>query len=295
MTKTNAKTATQAADAAAKAPSMASRRKAAAKVQINDPHALTEEAKARKAASAKANAKNPKASNQTAVAEPAKRGKRVLGAEDFPGETEKQMAKRLNRELEQEAKAEGTVRAYDQITVSGPHPQSAGYHMIGSSTNNAITVPSHKMVGALAEGAKLGASFKAFKAAWEEVKRTSTGKLAAGLDGRNAPHSAKSAADHNAAARGTNKADKVQSRKATETAKKAERKAAAQAKAAPKADDNRKITVLDKKFSYGRPESNRNVAWLACKGSKTVAEYAAKGGALKYLPRWVSAGAIKLG
>jgi hypothetical protein len=32
-----------------------------------------------------------------------------------------------------------------------------------------------------------------------------------------------------------------------------------------------------------------------CKASKTVAEYVQKGGKAKYLPRWVQAGAIKLG
>lgn len=294
MTKTNAKTATQAADAAAKAPSMASRRKAVAKVQINDPHALTEEAKSRKRASAAKNAEKPKASAQTAVPAQPRKGK-VLREEDFPGETSKQMKARIAKELAQESARDGTVRAADMITVSGPHPQSAGYYMVGISTNHAITVPGHKFIGKVAEAAKLGQSFRAFKELWEAEKKASPGKLAQGLDGRNAPHSSKAVGDRAAAAKGSNKTDKALVRKAAEQAKKAERKAAKAEKAAPKADDNRKITVLDKKFSYGRPESNRNTAWLACKSSKTVAEYAAKGGALKYLPRWVSAGAIKLG
>ena len=66
-------------------------------------------------------------------------------------------------------------------------------------------------------------------------------------------------------------------------------------KAAPKADDTRKITVLDKDFQFGREGTARNKAWLACIKAKTVSDYAKAGGALKYLPRWVAAGAITLG
>ena len=292
MTKTNAKTA----------------RSAKAAKPVVDKHELTPAAKARKAKSAEKMAKTPKASNQTGsvtlsaadkaqIAAEATNRKRpkVLGVRDLGGKPANEERAELNRELEQISKETGAVRAFDMITISGEHPQSNGFHMVGANANNAITVPSHKFVGELAEAGKLGMSFRNFKALWEDIKRKSTGKLAQGLDGRNAPHSAKAVGDHNAAAKGSNKADKVQARKAAETAKKAERKADRAAKAAPKADDNRKITIVDKKFSYGKEGSARNASWLACKGSKTVAEYAAKGGALKYLPRWVSAGAIKLG
>lgn len=274
-------------------------------------HLLSDADKAKGRAKAERMAGKAKASNQTAIPAAATdatnpdntvvpsrkpRGK-VLTEKDIAGNkpTAKELKAQLAKELAQEAAATGAVRASDMIAVSGPHPQSAGYHMVGTGPNNAVTVPDHQFVGKVAEAAKLGLSFRAFKEVFAEAKRTATGKLAQGLDGRSAPHSAKAAADHNSAARGTNKADKAQSRKATETAKKAERKAAAQAKAAPKADDNRKIAVLDKKFTYGKDGTARRASWDACKASKTVAEYAAKGGALKYLPRWVSAGAIKLG
>lgn len=115
--------------------------------------------------------------------------------------------------------------------------------------------------------------------------------LARGLDARNSPHSAKSVQDDRAKAKASNKTDKV----AEKAKKQVERKAERAAKAAPKADDARKITIVDKKFTFGREGTARNLSWLACTKAKTVADYAKAGGALKYLPRWVSAGAIKLG
>lgn len=252
-----------------------------------DKHALTEEAKSRKAASAAKNAKSPKASNQTAIE--AKPKAKVL----TKGKTKAETMRELDRELQQEAAKEGTVRARDQITVNENAPNTDQYRMVGTTDGQPLMIPQHKFVGALAEAAKKGSSFREFKAMWAEIQKNGTGKLANGLDGRSAPHCSKSVGDK--AAKGTNKADKVMARKATETAKKAERKTERAAKAPPKADDNRKIVVVDKKFSYGREGSARNAAWQACTASKTVAEYAAKGGALKYLPRWAAAGAIKLG
>lgn len=306
---TNATTATK-TRAAKKAQNPAQLKKLIAnpEVTIVDKHALTPAKKEKLAKQAQTMAKRPKASNQTAQlsaedqqqianeARDRKPGKVLTEADIAKGKpTAKQLKAQLAKELAAESATEGTVRAADMIAVSGPHPQSAGYHMVGTGPNNAVTIPDHKFVGALAEAAKLGNSYRAFTAMWKEIQRTSTGKLAAGLDGRNAPHSAKSVGDHNNAAKGTNRADKVQARKAAETTKKAARKAEKTAKAAPKADDNRKITILDKKFTYGREGSSRRQSWDAVKGSKTVADYAAKGGALKYLPRWAAAGAIKLG
>ena len=125
----------------------------------------------------------------------------------------------------------------------------------------------------------------------------SKAQLARGLDGRSAPHSAKAIADQNGKAGPAKlRKDEAKAKLASaKEAKKAERTAAKAAKAAPKADDNRKITVVDKKFTYGREGTARRASWGACKASKTVADYAKAGGALKYLPRWVAAGAIKLG
>ncbi len=131
-------------------------------------------------------------------------------------------------------------------------------------------------------------------AAVEATKREKAG-LAKGLDGRNAPHSAKCVADDRAKSRANNKADKAAEKAKAKAEKKAARVAERKAKAAPKADDTRKITIVDKKFTFGREGTARNMSWIACTKSKTVSAYAKAGGALKYLPRWEAAGAIKLG
>lgn len=134
-------------------------------------------------------------------------------------------------------------------------------------------------------GAKRVAEIEREKAA----KAKPVGHLAKGLDAQNSPHSVKAIADaKRKAAPAAKAAPKAAEKKAARTAERA-------AKAAPKADDNRKIVIVDKKFSYGKEGTSRRASWDACVKAKTVAEYAAKGGALKYLPRWVAAGAIKLG
>lgn len=109
--------------------------------------------------------------------------------------------------------------------------------------------------------------------------------MARGVSNRDAPHS-------RAALR---KARAAEATTAPAKERAVKRKAERASRAAPKADDTRKITVLNKAFTFGAEGTARNMSWLACKSSKTVAEYAAKGGALKYLPRWAAAGAIKLG
>ena len=116
--------------------------------------------------------------------------------------------------------------------------------------------------------------------------------MARGVNGQNSPQSSKALSDERAKAKASNKADKAQSSAKVRTEAK---KVARAAKAAPKADDDRQITILQKDFTFGREGSARNASWVACTKSKTVADYAAKGGALKYLPRWVAAGAVKLG
>lgn len=297
----NAKTKTATKAATAKG-------KKAAKV-VADPHALTPAAKERKAKSAQANARNPKASNQTAVptlsanekrgiaeeAQSRKRTKKVLGVEDLGGEAPRKTKARLNRELEAEAKAEGTVRAYDAILSVGAAPNTDSYVLVKSESDQTL-VPKHRFAGEVQTLAVVGGSYRAFKEAWKTAQKTAGGKLANGLDGRNAPHSSKAVADRaHGKAPASNKADKRAAVAKAQTEKKAARKAERAAKAAPKADDTRKITLVDKKYSYGKPGSARNASWLACTKAKTVADYAKAGGALKYLSRWVSAGAIKLG
>lgn len=121
--------------------------------------------------------------------------------------------------------------------------------------------------------------------------------MARGTDSRTAPHSAKAVADGRKAKAGAPAADRAQKKadkEAAKTAKKAERKA----KAAPKADDTRKLTIADKKFTFGGEGTARRACWDAAvkvaKAKGTAADYIAAGGKAKYLPRWVSAGAIKL-
>lgn len=118
---------------------------------------------------------------------------------------------------------------------------------------------------------------------------TATTKLARGVDAQNSPQSAKAVADNRAknaaAAKGAAPA------KAAKTAAKAERKAKSEAVNT----DSTKITILNKDFTFGREGSGRNLSWIAAKKAKTVGAYIAAGGARKYLARWQSAGAIKLG
>ena len=121
--------------------------------------------------------------------------------------------------------------------------------------------------------------------AQRDAKAAIRAGLAKGLDVHCAPHSAKAIQDDRLA------------RQAAAPAKvaKAVRMAKRATTASPKADDQRTIKLLDKAYTFGREGSSRNASWIACTKSKTVADYAAKGGALKYLPRWIAANAIQLG
>lgn len=124
-------------------------------------------------------------------------------------------------------------------------------------------------------------TFLAMQRAEEEAKKQ-TPKLANGVDARTAPHSAKAVSDAKKAA--------------TPAEKKAARKVAKAAKAAPKSDNNAKVTHVDKKFSFGGEGTARRASWDAfvkvAKAKGTVADYIAAGGKAKYLPRWRTAGAI---
>lgn len=170
-------------------------------------------------------------------------------------------------------------------------------HFVKSAGGDTLTFPTGAWTGAIREASEIGQSFAALKALVDALPKPTKGKaeLARGVESRKAPHSAKALSDANGAARGANKADKAALVAKAKATKAAARKAERTAKASPKADDTRKITVLDKKFTYGREGTARRAAWDACAKAKTVADYAAAGGALKYLPRWTAAGAIKLG
>lgn len=133
----------------------------------------------------------------------------------------------------------------------------------------------------------------------DQAKQKPIGHLARGLDGRNAPHSSKAVGDNRAAAKKlpgleeakahlTNAPKPAAAPKTDKAAKRAER-------AAPKAGDDRKITVLDKAFTFGAEGTERRQSWDKCAKAKTVADYLAAGGKAKYLPRWAGSGVIKLG
>lgn len=219
-----------------------------AKIQLNDPHGLTEEAKARKQASAQKGPKPGSArSNQSAVyahkeelvPQPTTKPKtkKVLGAEDFAHPTDKQMRAEIEADLRKIASETGAPRL-----------------------------------------AQLG--------------QKQPTQLARGINTRQAPHSAAALA----AGRAKAKPPKVEKKAPTP---KTQNQAAKTSKpAAPIAtDDARSITVTNKEYTYGRPGSARAAAWAVCAAptTKTVADYAQAGGKVKYLPRWVAAGAIKLG
>jgi len=161
------------------------------------------------------------------------------------------------------------------------------YIAVAAPGQTAILVPTNRFVGDLQKLGAVGKSFKAFADAWKVAKANPpAAKLANGLDGRSAPHSSKAVADSKA-----KEAPKAKPAAAKKEAKKAERVA----KAAPKADDTRAITILKKDFAFGRDGTARRDSWNKALKAKTAAAYIAAGGAAKYLPRWVAAGAIKLG
>lgn len=64
------------------------------------------------------------------------------------------------------------------------------------------------------------------------------------------------------------------------------------AQIANKMGDSVVLRVLDKKFTFGGEGTSRRASWDACLASKSVAEYRAKGGQQKYLPRWAKLGVV---
>lgn len=169
--------------------------------------------------------------------------------------------------------------------------QNVNRHVVvtnGVPTDASITYALSDETADLRKLAVKGGSMKALRAAVKALP-VREAKVAKGLDTRNAPQTMKAVADQ----RRAKSATKAPAKEAKATAK-AERKAARAAKAAPKADDTRKIKVLDKKFSFGGEGTSRRAAWDAVANGRTVAEFVKAGGKVKYLPRWVAAGAIAL-
>lgn len=178
------------------------------------------------------------------------------------------------------------------IITSVKNTTSGGDYIVVTANGKqpAITIPRSRFSAAIAKVAVVGGSYKAVDAAWQAEKANPPkAQLAKGLGAHNAPHAAKSVSDAAAKGRAAGKA-------APKTAPKAK---ATTAKAAPKGDDTRKIALLKKDFTFGGDGSARRTSWDICaaviKAKGTAGDYVNKGGKAKYLPRWVSAGAIKLG
>lgn len=174
------------------------------------------------------------------------------------------------------------------------HDRSGAHVVITSAADATLSYPRNRETAELRKVAVVGGSLKAVSAAIKAMPPKEA-TLAKGIDSRNAPHSVKAHADNKRAARGAKAEAPAKAPKADKATAKAERKAARAAKAAPKSDDSRKITIVDKKFTFGGEGTTRRASWDAVKSGSTVADYVKAGGKAKYLPRWVSAGAIKLG
>lgn len=190
----------------------------------------------------------------------------------------------------QTAKVSGTKAPTKSDVISAIKPVTSGgnYTVVEAPGQVSLTMKDTVITGAVRKLAVVGGSYKAVKDAYAvAVANPPKAGLAKGLDARSAPHSAKSVAD----AAGKGNPAKAPAKADKKAAKKAERAE----KAAPKGDDTRAIKILKKDFAFGREGSARRASWDACLKSGNVAAYAKAGGALKYLPRWASAGAIKLG
>lgn len=85
----------------------------------------------------------------------------------------------------------------------------------------------------------------------------------------------------------------VGDKKAAKPAAKVEAAPAAKPVAVKPEPPVQKITVLKRECPHAEG-SNRAASWAALLGSKDSREYAAKGGAHKYLARWASKGLITL-
>lgn len=187
-------------------------------------------------------------------------------------------------------KSAAKVTKSDVITVSKNAANGAAYLAVDAPGNPTLLIPHNRLSADLRKLANVGGSYKALVAAWKVVQANPpVAKLANGVDSRSAPHASKAVADAKAKSTPAKAAPKAKA-----DGKKAERKAERAAKAAPKGDDKRAITIVKKDFAFGREGTARRSSWDKAMKAKTVAAYIAAGGAAKYLPRWVSAGAIKL-
>ena len=179
-------------------------------------------------------------------------------------------------------------------TISHVKSSSDGnYIAVGQHGGDSFVLPKVLDSKEFSALARIGQPYApAKKLADELIAARPAARLANGIDARNSPQSV---AAHQA---GKGKASKAAEKPAPASKadpKKEARKTERAEKAAPKGDDKRAITILKKDFAFGRDGSARRASWDKVLKAKTVQAYIAAGGAPKYLPRWQSAGAIKMG
>lgn len=212
------------------------------------------------------------------------------GTPEFTKSTRRR--KVVENPVEVAAIAEEAEARKGKITAS-KSSQDGNYLVVSCGEENFV-IKKGLVTPDLADAAQVGKTFLIAKKLAESIKAAQpAGHLARGVDGHNSPHSTKAHADKRAAERKGAKA--AEPKPSPTAAKKEARKAERAEKAAPKAGDKRTITVVDKGFTFGREGSARRDNWDKAVKAKTVDAYLSAGGAAKYLPRWVAAGAIKLG
>lgn len=215
----------------------------------------------------------------------------ATGTPDFTKSTSRRRP--IENPVEQAAIAEEAEARKGKIT-SVQNSTDGGY-LVVSCGEEKFTLKKSLETPDMRDAAQVGKTYLLAKKLADDLRaKQPAGHLARGVDGHNSPqttaaHAAKKQAERKAA-----KATEKPAPKPTE-AKKEARKAERAEKAAPKAGDKRAITILKKDFAFGKEGTARRQSWDKALKAKTVDAYISAGGAAKYLPRWVSAGAVKLG
>lgn len=146
----------------------------------------------------------------------------------------------------------GMTKAQGDKIVSSKavNDKDTSRHVVTAADGRSEIIPTERWIGDIRELSGVGMSMTAFQAAWAKANKA---KLAKGVTGRDAPHSAKAIADSKAKAKGA----------APAKAKAAEKKAA---KAAEKAKQgtNRPYTALVKVGDLAAREGTKRHAMLTC-------------------------------
>jgi hypothetical protein len=139
-----------------------------------------------------------------------------------------EMTKTTTKTRKAAPKAKKLTAAQADVIKSSRGTASGENHVVHAADGRSITFPTARWSGELRDASRVGESFKALDALWNKL---STAKLARGVGGRDAPHSAKSVQDSaakngsagkkaaKAAPKKTAKTDGPDKRKITLTAK----------------------------------------------------------------------------